>query len=103
MAKPNLKSQAKRKRELAKLDKRQEKDRKRALRRAEGSEPAAVITAAVAPAKSVPHAAGQKPSLSSVRGVGAVVAPVATPARPLTLGEAAERWRTSRVAKPKTR
>ena len=35
MSKPNLKSQAKRKRELAKLGKRQAKDEKRALRKAE--------------------------------------------------------------------
>lgn len=100
MAKPNLKSQAKRKRELAKLDKRQAKDRKRALRRAEGSEPAAVVTAAAPP---VPPAAPSKFSPSSTRSAGIVAAPPATPGAPLTLQEAAERWRTSKVTKAKTR
>jgi transposase len=55
MAKPNLKSQAKRKRELAKKDKRQAKDEKRALRKAErtartaGEEPSAMSAPEMAP------------------------------------------------------
>jgi hypothetical protein len=90
----NFKSQAKRKRELAKLDKRQAKDQKRALRKAERSG-VAVVVAAPAPAiVAVPKA----PSLGRF-----AVAPAAPVAKPLTLEEAVQRWKMSKVAKPKTR
>jgi len=100
MSKQNLKSQAKRKRELAKLDKRQAKDQKRALRKAElRSEPAdAVVTPlVVTPLKApVPLVAAPKP-LPGMR----VVAPVPPP-KPLTFAEAALRWKTTKIPKPKT-
>jgi len=86
----NFKSQAKRKRELAKLDKRQAKDQKRALRKAERSgadatAPAPTLVAAVQPVAAKPWAA--------------------TPAvrTPLTLAQAVERWRNTKVVKPKKR
>jgi hypothetical protein len=87
----NFKSQAKRKRELAKLDKRQAKDQKRALRKSERAGTVVVAsTIAPVPAPSLP---------SKTAGV-----PGALPTRaPLTLAEAAERWRTSTIVKPKKR
>jgi len=59
MSKPNLKSQAKRKRELAKKDKRAQKDEKRAVRKAErsgrsGDEVTAPEPEPVGPALAVP-------------------------------------------------
>ncbi len=72
MPKQNFKSHAKRKRELAKLDKRQAKDQKRALRRAEGSEAVAAL--------------GTAPDVVAV-------------AKPWTLAEAVERWKKTNVAK----
>lgn len=87
-----IKSQAKRKRELAKLDKRQAKDQKRAQKKAadrsgtDGTSPAL----AVAPV-SQPAATSRAPVIS------------ATPApatKPMTLAEAAERWKSMKVAKP---
>lgn len=87
----NLKSAAKRKRELAKLDKRQAKDQKRAVRKAERSANAAAATAAGA-ALVEPLPANQRP------------APHAAPGRkPMTLAEAAELWRRTKVAKPTKR
>lgn len=88
----NFKSAAKRKRELAKLDKRQAKEQKRALRKAERSgadvETAAPTVAAVAPSIPVSHRPG----------------PIAPPVRkPLTLAEVVERWRNTKVVKPKQR
>ncbi len=88
----NFKSQAKRKRELAKLDKRQAKDQKRALRKAEKSG-VAVATDLSPTVVAVPT---PLPRQSAVPG--------APPARkPLTLAEAVERWKASKVAKPKVR
>ena len=87
MSKQNFKSQAKRKRELAKLDKRQAKDQKRASRRVDQSDPAAAVTPALVAA--VPLAA---------RAAAAPVAP-----KPLTLAEAVERWKNTKIAKPKYR
>lgn len=90
----SFKSQAKRKRELAKLDKRQGKEQKRAQRKAERSgasvnaaTPTAAPAAVVAPA--LP--ANRRPT------------PDATPAKPLTLAEAVERWRKTKVGKPRNR
>ena len=83
MPKQNFKSHEKRKRELAKLDKRQAKDQKRALKRTEGSEPVAALSSA--PGAVLP-----------ARAVASVVAPVA---KPLTLAEAVERWKKTKVAK----
>ena len=87
MPKQNFKSHEKRKRELAKLDKRTAKDQKRAAKRTEGSEPVAAPTAAIAV---IPPA---RP--------GAVVAPAAK--APLTLAEAVERWKNTKLVKPKRR
>jgi len=88
----NFKSAAKRKRELAKLDKRQAKDQKRALRKAERSGAdvgaATPAVAAVVPSTPISH----RPGLS------------APPARkPMTLAEVVERWRNTKVVKPKKR
>jgi hypothetical protein len=86
----NFKSAAKRKRELAKLDKRHAKDQKRALRRAERSGVEVTTPApAVAPAVQT--------STASYR-------PGAAPARkPLTLAEAVDRWKSMKIAPPKKR
>lgn len=88
MSKQNFKSQAKRKRELAKLDKRQAKDQKRAARKADqqGASPAAGVVSPVSVPR--PPAAGH--------------APASTP-KPLTLAEAVLRWKSTKVAKPKAR
>ncbi len=86
MSKQNFKSQAKRKRELAKLDKRTAKDQKRAAKKAEGSDAVAVV-GAVAPAT---------PLAGATRGVPS--APPA-PAR-LTLAQVVERWKTTKIVKP---
>jgi hypothetical protein len=86
----NFKSAAKRKRELAKLDKRQAKEQKRALRRT--GQPGA---AAGAPATSV---TGVVPAKAARPEAGAAVLQ-----KPLTLAEAAERWRKTKVVKPKSR
>jgi hypothetical protein len=86
----NFKSAAKRKRELAKLDKRAAKDQKRALRKAERSG-----TDASAPAPTL--AVTQSPANQRL-------VPGAPPVRPpMTLTEAVERWKNTRVAKPKKR
>jgi hypothetical protein len=92
MPKQNFKSHEKRKRELAKLDKRQAKDQKRALKRTEGSEPVATLSSA--PSAVLP-----------ARVVAGVVAPPAPPAAkpPLTLAEAVERWKNTKLVKPKRR
>jgi hypothetical protein len=87
----NFKSQAKRKRELAKLDKRQAKDQKRALRKAERS---GVDINAAAPAVAVVTRA--MPNQRLVPDTAAV-------RKPLTLAEAVERWRNTKVVKPKRR
>jgi len=96
MSKQNLKSQAKRKRELAKLGKRQAKDEKRALRKAERSEPVATGVPAARPA-----VVGAAPP-PKVALVGARPA-AAPPPAPLTLAAAVQRWKTSKVVKPKVR
>jgi hypothetical protein len=87
----NFKSAAKRKRELAKLDKRQAKEQKRAVRRAERSTAhgsATPTTALVA----------QQPFAKHRPSAGAAPAP-----RPTTLAEAVELWRTTKVVKPRKR
>ena len=94
MSKPNLKSQAKRKRELAKLDKRQAKDLKRAEKRAERSGDVAVTPT---PAPS-PMAA--KPAPYGVRAAVPAPAAPAAPKPPMTLAAAALAWRTTKIAKP---
>lgn len=76
MSKPNLKSQAKRKRELAKLGKRQAKDDKRAQRRAERS------------GEAVPVAAAQP--ANAIAGVQPTAAPRAL--------SALERWKSAKPA-----
>jgi hypothetical protein len=88
-----IKTQAKRKRELAKQDKRQAKEQKRAQRKAElrsgtEAETPTLATASVAP----PAAAGHRPANG------------AAPARaPATLAEAVERWKATKVAKARRR
>jgi hypothetical protein len=98
MSKPNLKSQAKRKRELAKLDKRQAKDQKRAERKAERAGPVdAVVVTPVAVAKPVLPQIGP-------RGAGPVAALAPAPApKPLTLAAAALLWKNSKIVKAKAR
>ena len=88
----NFKSLAKRKRELAKLDKRQAKEQKRAIRKAERS---AADIGASAPAIATPA----QPTLA-IRRPGQVAAPVP---KPTTLAEAVERWKNTKVVKPKKR
>ena len=87
----NFKSAAKRKRELAKLDKRAAKDQKRALRKAEraGGDVGTPAPAVVAVAR--PLRPDHRPGAP---------APVRTP---MTLTEAVERWKSTKVAKPKAR
>jgi len=86
MPKQNFKSHAKRKRELAKLDKRTAKDQKRASKRGEAPDVVSVVEPALTPVTP-----GARP--------GAIVAPKA----PLTLAEAVERWKNTKVVKAKVR
>jgi len=86
MPKQNFKSHAKRKRELAKLDKRTAKDQKRAAQRTQQSELGPAVEAVATPA--VP--------------AGVRAAPSAAP-KPLTLAEAVERWKNTKVVKAKPR
>ena len=82
----NFKSQAKRQRELAKLNKRQAKDQKRAQRKAERSGAPVAAPAVVA-----------QPLPANDR-----LAPSAAPAHtPATLAEAVARWRNTKIVKPK--
>ena len=80
-----FKSAAKRKRELAKLDKRTAKDQKRAVRKAEragaGAVPAIPMTATAQPGPVKQGVAGD----------------TAAARKPLTLAEAVERWKTMKV------
>ena len=87
-----FKSAAKRKRELAKLDKRTAKDQKRAVRKAERAG-----AAAVAPALPITATSQHGPANP---GVGA---DTAATRKPLTLAEAVERWKTMKVGNPTTR
>jgi hypothetical protein len=87
MPKQNFKSHAKRKRELAKLDKRQAKDQKRAAQRAEQSGVDGAVEPVATPA--------------AVSGVRA--APGVTQKVPLTLAEAVERWKNTKIVKAKPR
>ena len=89
MPKSNLKTHAKRKRELAKLDKRHAKDQKRAARKAER-----VNVATLHDASAAPPAATRAETASTRVG--------ATPTSP-TLADLAERWKSTRIAKPKAR
>ena len=83
-----IKSQAKRKRELAKLDKRQAKEQKRAERKAADRSSTDGLAPALATA--VQPATPSRP-----------LSPAPPPERkPLTLAEAAERWKNLKVAKP---
>jgi hypothetical protein len=88
----NFKSQAKRKRELAKLDKRHAKDQKRALRKAErlGTDVPAAAPAIASVAQPIPANRRPTPNTPAVR-------------KPLTLAEAAEVWRNTKIVKPKRR
>ncbi len=88
MPKQNFKSHAKRKRELAKLDKRQAKDQKRAAQRVQPTEEASPLPLVATPAVSA--------------GARAAPSAVAAP-KPLTLAEAVERWKNTKVVKAKTR
>jgi hypothetical protein len=88
----NFKSQAKRKRELAKLDKRQAKDQKRALRKAErsGADVAAPMAATAPIARPMPT--DHRSAVLAAPGH-----------QPMTLAQAVERWKNTKVAKPKKR
>jgi hypothetical protein len=89
-----FKTQTKRNREAAKLAKRQAKDQKRALRKAEKAGPAA---AGMSPALAV-----ASPAPTAVPPTRHVGMPEAAPARkPLTLAEAVERWKSTKVASAK--
>jgi hypothetical protein len=86
----NFKSPSKRQREQAKLDKRQAKDRKRAVRKAERSGAAAGVPAAVTAAVAPPTRRDHLPN------------PGTSPAhKPMTLADAVERWKKTKPAKPK--
>jgi hypothetical protein len=85
-----FKSATKRKRELAKQDKRQQKDQRRALRRATRS-------GTGDPTSAPAVVAAVQPTPSNLRTQQA--APSAP--KPLTLAEAVERWRNTKVVKPK--
>ena len=87
----NFKSAAKRKRELAKLDKRHAKDQKRALRRAERSGADVGTPASTIGTAAQPLLANHGP------------APDAAARAPMTLAEVVQRWKTTKVAKPKRR
>ena len=86
-----FKSAAKRKRELAKLDKRNAKDQKRAARKAERAR-AGIVTQPV-PIKAA----------TQLRPVDSRVEKEAATLSPLTLAEAVERWKTTKVGHSKTR
>ena len=87
MPKSNLKTQAKRKRELAKLDKRHARDQKRAARKAEQA-----------------NTADDSPAATPINARAvAVSTPMPAPPGPLTLAELTERWKSMRTAKPKGR
>jgi hypothetical protein len=92
-----FKTQSKRHRELAKLNKRRAKDEKRALRKAERSASAGgapVVTPA-------PIVAVTKPPVTARYGMPA---PAPEPERkPLTFAEAVERWKATKIVKAKTR
>jgi hypothetical protein len=88
----NFKSAAKRKRELAKLDKRQAKDQKRALRKSERAGAAADAS----PATGLTTV--QRTVANNLPAHGTTPAP-----RPMTLAEAVERWKKTPVVKPKRR
>ena len=90
----NFKSQAKRKRELAKLDKRQAKEQKRAVRKAERS---AADLGAPAPAAATAPVAQPMPGNHRPALATALVR------KPTTLAEAVERWRNTKIVKPKQR
>lgn len=88
----NFKSAAKRKRELAKLDKRHAKEQKRAVRRAERS---AADGGAATPTSAIiaqPALAKHRPSAGAV-----------AERKPMTLAEAVELWKNTKVAKPRRR
>jgi hypothetical protein len=87
MPKQNFKSQAKRKRELAKLDKRQAKDQKRAALRTQAPGADTAV----------------QPVATPVASSGARVAPAVTQKTPLTLAEAVERWKNTKIVKAKPR
>jgi hypothetical protein len=86
MPKQNFKSHAKRKRELAKLDKRQAKDQKRAAQRAQQPDSGVAV----------------EPAATLAVPAGARVAPVVTQ-KTLTLAEAVERWKNTKIVKAKPR
>ena len=93
MSKQNFKSQAKRKRELAKLDKRTAKDQKRAAKKAENSVDVVTTLATAVPVVAAPKAPfpGMRPTA------------VVPPKVPLTLAEMAQRWKNTKIVKPKIR
>jgi hypothetical protein len=90
-----FKTQSKRIRELAKQNKRRVKDEKRALRKAERSGPVAADVPVVAAVPLAKPAVSHRPT---------DVVPGALAARkPLTLAEAVERWKKTKVVKARGR
>ena len=71
MAKSNLNNQAKRKRELAKKDKRAAKDQKRAMRKAEARATRAGVAGESPPASSVKLAVAQPAAATNVKFLAA--------------------------------
>jgi hypothetical protein len=71
MARSNLNNQAKRKRELAKKDKRAAKDQKRAMRKAEARAARAGVVGMSAPASSAAVAVAQSAATSNVKSLAA--------------------------------
>ena len=94
MPKQNFKSHAKRKRELAKLDKRTAKDQKRAAKKAENSVDVVSHACDCGPGR----VAAPKAPFPGMRP-----AAVVPPKVPLTLAEMALRWKNTKIVKPKIR
>jgi hypothetical protein len=88
-----FKTQSKRIRELAKQNKRRAKDEKRALRKAERSGPVVVSVPVVAAVPLAKPAASYRPADPAAVAVR----------KPLTLAEAVDRWKKTKVVKAKGR
>lgn len=88
----NFKSAAKRKRELAKLDKRQAKEQKRAVRRAERSAADGGATTPTSAIIAQPALAKHRPAAGA-----------AVERKPMTLAEAVELWKKTKIVKPHRR
>ena len=89
-----FKTQSKRNRELAKQNKRRAKDEKRALRKAgRAAATVGIVSPATIVAVSQPAARRHTPTPPTP--------PTAAAGKPLTLAEAVERWKTTKIVKAK--